>query len=146
MQQDWFRFISCLKAIVWCTPGLCLGVNPAFFGTLLSKVTQNHPFICFYFYADDTQLYIFLTHKHATQAFDMLKHCLGDVKKWLSKNKPKLTPDKTEFILFGLRTVRRKLNKLNIFGNLLSSAEVIQNLGIWFDFDFFLLLPCQEYL
>ena len=91
--------------------------------TPLSKVIQNHPGICFHFYADDTQLYVHLTHNHATQAFDRLKNCLDDVRKWLSANKLKLNPDKTEFILFGSRNVRTKLSKffpVNILGNLLS--------------------------
>ena len=41
--------------------------------TPLINVIQNHPGICFHFYADDTQLYIHLTHKHATLAFERLK-------------------------------------------------------------------------
>ena len=73
--------------------------------TPLSKVIQNHPGIHFHFYADDTQLYVHLTHKHATLAFERLKNCLDDVRKWLSVNKLKLNPDKTEFILFGSKNV-----------------------------------------
>ena len=33
--------------------------------TPISKVIQNHPGICFHFCANDMQLYIHLTHKHA---------------------------------------------------------------------------------
>ena len=58
--------------------------------TPLSKVIQNHPGIGFHFYADDTQLYVHLTHKNVAHAFDRLKSCLDDVKKWLSANKLKL--------------------------------------------------------
>ena len=88
---------------------------------------------------DDTQLYVHLTHKHATLAFERLKNCLDDVRKWLSVNKLKLNPDKTEFILFCSKNVRRKLGKffpVNILGTLLSPAEAIGNLGVWFDSDF----------
>ena len=77
----------------------------------------------FHFYADDTQLYVHLTHKHATLAFERLKNCLDDVRNWLSVNKLKLNPDKTEFILFGSKNVRTKLGKffpVNILGTLLS--------------------------
>ena len=63
--------------------------------TPLSKVIQNHPGIGFDFYADDTQLYVHLTHKNVAKAFDRLKSCFDDVKKWLSANKLKLNPDKT---------------------------------------------------
>ena len=102
----------------------------------LSKVIQNHPGICFHFYADATQLYVHLTHNHATQAFDRLKNCLNDVRRWLSANKLKLNPDKTEFILFGSRNARTKLSKffpVNILGYLLSPVDAIRNLGVWFD-------------
>ena len=65
----------------------------------LSKVIRNHPGMGFHFYADDTQLYVYLTQKNVAHAFDMLKRCLEDVKKWLSANKLKLNPDKTKFIV-----------------------------------------------
>ena len=42
-----------------------------------------------------------LTHKNVASALDKLSHCLEDIKRWLSTNKPKLNPDKTEFIVFG---------------------------------------------
>ena len=64
---------------------------------------------------------------------------MDDVRKWLSANKLKLNPDKTEFILFGSRNVRTKLSKffpVNILGNLLSPVDAIKNLGVWFDSDF----------
>ena len=40
--------------------------------TPLSKVIQNHPGIGFHFYADDKQLYVYLTHKNVAHAFDRL--------------------------------------------------------------------------
>ena len=61
--------------------------------TPLSKVIQNHPGISFQFYADDTQLYVHLTHKNVASALDKLSQCLEDVKRWLSTNKLKLNPD-----------------------------------------------------
>ena len=107
--------------------------------TPLSKVIQNHPGIGFHFYADDTQLYVHLTHKNVSHAFDRLERCLEDVKKWLSANKLKLNPDKTEFIVFGSKIHREKLDKsfpVNILGNFLSLVGVVRNLGVWFDSDF----------
>ena len=88
--------------------------------TPLSKVIQNHPGIGFHFYTDDTQLYVHLTHKNVAHAFDRLKSSLDDVKKWLSANKLKLNPDKTEFIIFGSKLQCEKLNKsfpVDILGN-----------------------------
>ena len=50
------------------------------YNTPLSKVIQNHPGISFHLYADDTQLYIHITHKDATQAFERMNNCLDDAK------------------------------------------------------------------
>ena len=74
-----------------------------------------------------------------SRAFDRLESCLEDVKKWLSANKLKLNPDKTEFIVFGSKIQHEKLNKsfpVNILGNFLSPVGVVRNLGVWFDSDF----------
>ena len=107
--------------------------------TPLSKVIQNHPGISFQFYADDTQLYVHLTHKNVASALDKVSHCLEDVKRWLSTNKLKLNPDKTKFIVFGSKSQREKLNHsfpVNILGNVISSVDAVRNLGVWFDSDF----------
>ena len=63
---------------------------------------------------------------------------MDDIGKWLSVNKLKLNPDKTEFILFDSKNIRRKLGKIfpvSILGTLLSPAEAIRNLGVWCDSD-----------
>ena len=135
---DW---LSDAKKLLYGVPqGSVLG--PILFSrytTPLSKVIQNHPGISFQFYTDDTQLYVHLTHKNATLALDKLSRCLEDVKKWLSTNKLKLNPDKTEFIVFGSKSQREKLNHsfpVNILGNLISPVDAVRNLGVWFDSDF----------
>ena len=53
----------------------------------------------------------------------------------MSPNKLKLNPDKTEFILFGSKKQREKLNacfQIDIMGN----PQSVRNLGVWFDSDF----------
>ena len=130
---DWFRsylsdhyqcikigsVLSDAKRLLYGVPqGSVLGpILFSLYTTPISNVIQNHPGICFHFYADDTQLYIHLTHKHATLAFERPKNCLDDVRKWLSVNKLKLNPDKTEFILFGSKNV------------LLNSCHLLRQLG-----------------
>ena len=47
--------------------------------TPLSKIIRLHPHIKFHFYADDTQLYIHLSHKNASSALARLNACLRDV-------------------------------------------------------------------
>ena len=76
--------------------------------TLLSKVIPNPPGISFQFYVNDIQLYVHLTHKDVASALNKLSHCLEDVKRWLSANKLKLNPDKTEFIVFGSKSQHKK--------------------------------------
>ena len=152
---DWFNSylsdrVQCIKigSILSDAKKLLYGVpqgsvlGPILFSlytTPLSKVIRNHPGISFQFYADDTQLYVHLTHKNVASALDKLSHCIEDVKRWLSTNKLKLNPDKTEFIVFGSKSQREKLNQsfpVNILGNLISPIDAVRNLGVWFDSDF----------
>ena len=116
---DWFKsylsdcwqcdkigsILSDAKKLLFGVPqGSVLGpILFSLYTTPLSKVILNHPGIGFHFYADDIQLYVHLTHNNVAHAFDRLKSCLDDVKKWLSANKLKLNPDKTEFIIFGTK-------------------------------------------
>ena len=84
-----------------------------------------------------------------SHAFDRLESCLEDVKKWLSVNKLKLNPDKTEFIVFGSKIQHEKLNKsfsVNILGNFLSTVGVVRNLRVWFDSDFSFSRHVQKHL
>ena len=62
----------------------------------------------------------------------------GGCQKWLSANKLKLNPDKTEFIVFGSKIHREKLKSfpVNILGNFLSPVGAVRNLGVWFDSEF----------
>ena len=152
---DWFKSylsdrVQCIKigSILSDAKKLLYGVpqgsvlGPILFSlytTPLSKVIQNHPGISIQFYADDTQLYVHLTHKNAASALDKLSRCLEDIKRWLSTNKFKLNPDKTEFIVFGSKSQCEKLNHsfpVNILGNLISPVDAVRNLGVWFDSDF----------
>ena len=93
-----------------CPRALSWGQSCFYYKLLSSAIVfQNHLGTRFHFYADDMRLYVHLTHKHVTEAFERLKNCLDDVKKWLSANKLKLNPDKTKFILFDRRAVHTKL-------------------------------------
>ena len=56
----------------------------------LSTQIGKHKGVNFHFYADDTQLYVHLSHRNASAAFDKLNRCLQDVKKWMLACKLKL--------------------------------------------------------
>ena len=88
--------LSELSKLIFGVPqGFVLG--PLLFSlytTPLSKIIHLHPHIKFHFYADDTQLYINLSHKNASAALAKLNACLQDVQRWMSFSKLKLNPEK----------------------------------------------------
>ena len=99
----------------------------------LSSIIRCHKGVGFNFYADDTQLYVHLSHKNASSALDKLNRCHQDVSDWMSSSKLKLNPDKTEFIVFGSNHQRDKLSKFlpaQILGNPLTPTEAVKNLGV----------------
>ena len=49
----------------------------------LSTLTGKHKGVKFHIYADDSQLYVHLSHMNASAAFDKLNRCLQDVKEWM---------------------------------------------------------------
>ena len=105
----------------------------------LSTLIGRQKGVKFHFYADDSQFYVHLSHMNASAAFDKLNRCLQHVKEWMSARKLKLNPDKTEFILFGSKKQRERLNvcfPIDILGNPLHPTKSVRNLGVWFDSDF----------
>ena len=59
-------------------------------------------------YADDSQLYISFPSGNSAAARNGLQSCLASVQSWMSTNKVKLNPDKTEFLLIGNERQRSK--------------------------------------
>ena len=89
-----------------------------------------------HFYADDTQLYISLSPANFSHSVQKLKNCLNDIQNFMFTNKLKLNPDKTEFILIGLKNNRKQLLPhfpINVLGNQVSPAQSVKNLGVVFD-------------
>ena len=82
----------------------------SFYTSPLSTLIGKHKGIKFHFYANNSQLYVHLSHMNASAAFDKLNRYLQDVKEWMSASKLKLNPDKNEFMLFGSKKERERLN------------------------------------
>ena len=88
-------------------------LGPALFSlytTPLSRIISSHKIIKYHFYADDTQIYIQLTPSNCDSAIISLQKCLLDVERWMYRNKLKLNPEKTEFIVFGKKSQRDLLS------------------------------------
>ena len=84
------------------------------------------------------QVYIHLSKKNSSAAFEKLNRYLDDVKEWMSASKLKLNLDKTEFIVFGSKRQSDKLKVYfpsTILGSPLCPAEWVKNLGVWFNSD-----------
>ena len=98
--------------------------------TPLSQVIRKYTGVKYHFYADDTQLFIHLSPEDSLKSLDRLKSCLNDIQLWMSDNKLKLNPDKTEFIVIGAKDRYKWLSDtfpVNILGNCLSPTDVARN-------------------
>ena len=105
----------------------------------ISSIIHSHSSINHHFYADDTQLYITLTPTNFSHSIQKLKNCLSDIQNFMSANKLKLNPEKTEFILIGSKNNHKQLLPhfpINILSNQVSPAQSVRNLGVVFDSNF----------
>ena len=89
----------------------------------------------YYFYADDTQLYITLSPANFSNSIQKLKNCLNDIQNFMFTNKLKLNPDKTKLIFRGSQKNHKQLLPhfpISILGNQVSPAQSVRNLGVVF--------------
>ena len=135
---------SCLSNLFKLKFGVPQGsvLGPLLFSlytTPLGQVIRKYTEVKYHFYADATQLFIHLSPDDSLKSFDRLKSCLNDIQVWMSENKLKLNPDKTECIVFGAKDRYKWLSDSfpdNILGNCLSPTDVVRNLGVLFDAKF----------
>ena len=75
----------------------------------------------------------------STAALNGLQSCLASVQSWMSANKPKLNPDKTEFLLIGNEPQRSKylsMFPIELVGVKTNPAKSARNLGVIFNKNF----------
>ena len=106
--------------------------------TPLSSMIFEHA-IPHHLYTDDSQLYVCFASGDSAAALNGLQSCLASVQSWMSTNKLKLNPDKTEFLLIG--NEQQRSNYLSMFPIELldvktNPAKFARNLGVIFDKNF----------
>ena len=106
--------------------------------TLLSSMIFEHA-IPHYLYADDSQLHVSFASGDSAAALNGLQSCLASVQSWMSTNKVKLNPDRTEFLPIG--NERQWSKYLSMFSIELldvktNPAKSARNLGVIFDNNF----------
>ena len=116
-------------------------LGPLFFTlytTPLSSLVSGHS-IPHHLYADDNQLYVSFSSGDSAAALSGLQSCLASVQSWMSTNKLKLNPDKTEFLLIGNERQRSKylsMFLIELLGVETYPAKSARNLGVIFDKNF----------
>ena len=103
--------------------------------TPLSSLISRHA-IPHHLYTEDSQLYVSVSSGYSAAALNGLQSCLASNQSWMSTNKLKLNPDKTEFLLIGNERQRSKC--LSMFAIELLGVETYpeksaRNLGVIFD-------------
>ena len=103
--------------------------------TPLSSMISGHA-IRHHLYADDSQLYVSFASVGSAAALNSLHSCLASVQSWMSTNKLKLNPDKTEFLLIGNKWQQSKFPSMfpiELFGVKTNPTKSARNLGVIFD-------------
>ena len=104
-----------------------------------AKDTKHH------LYNDDTQVHT----SSFKDSIHNLKNSLVSVHDWMYKNKLKLNPNKTEFLVIGKRCHRKISNSsflIAILGTNICPTPTARNLGVIFnsDFNFIHQLHCKD--
>ena len=99
----------------------------------LSNILKKYN-VYFKLYADDTQFYFSLTTTQDTT--DKVSRIMFEVKNWMQKKKLKLNDDKTECMLFGVKTSLtnyQQLRNIRIGEADIETVSVVRNLGVMID-------------
>ena len=98
--------------------------------TSLSSIISRHT-IHHHLYADDGKLHVSLAPGDSAAALNSLQVCLASVHSWMSTNKLKLNPGKTEFLLIGKERQQSKylsMFPIKLFGAKTNPAKSFRNL------------------
>ena len=106
--------------------------------TLLSSMISRQA-IPHHLYANDSQLYVSFASGDLVAVLNSLQSCLASVQSWMSTNKLKLNPDKTEFFLIANKQQQSKylsMFPMELFSVKTNPSKSAWNLGVIFDKNF----------
>ena len=110
-------------------PLLCTLYTTPLSSMIFEHAIPNH------LYADDSQLYVSFASGDSAAALNGLHSCLASVQSWMSTNKLKLNPDKTEFLLIGNERQRSKylsMCPIELLGVKTNPAKSARNVSVIF--------------
>ena len=85
---------------------LCVG-SPSFYYVYYSIITAFG--LKHHLHADDTQLYTSFVAEDITQSLIVVQKCMLAIQVWINQNMLKPSPSKTEFMIIGTLTQRKKV-------------------------------------
>ena len=100
-------------------------------GAIISILDINH-----HLYADDTEIFIYLSVSNDKESLEKLQHCVMAVSTWMTRSKLKLDPSKTDFLFIGTKLQREKIfNNFPclILGQNTNPSASAKYLGVVFD-------------
>ena len=86
-------------------------------------------------YADDLQVYCHMNVGSEQVMLQRFRDCADSVSRWMSSNRLKLNPSKTELIWFysGRRQLSFVENGIELFGNRIAPVHTVRDLGVMLD-------------
>ena len=87
-------------------------------------------------YADDTQIYTSFVAKNITQSLIVVENCMLAIQVWSNQNMLKLNPSRTEVMIIGNSTQRKKVAHIfpvELLNQNFAEIDSIRNLGVAFD-------------
>ena len=100
----------------------------------VASIAQRHG-VSVHAYTDDTQLYASCPAALGQTSAARLLRCIDDISRWMSSNRLKLNPDKTQFIWLGSSQQLEKAGnvRLTVGGVDVSPLDCVRDLGITLD-------------
>ena len=87
-------------------------------------------------YADDIQLYVHCDVASVDEAINRILNCIAAIDLWMSSNRLKLNPDKTQFLWLGTWQQLKKFNQPDLHmpsGLVIKTSSVARDLGVLLD-------------